>query len=626
MAGNASVSGSADAFEYMLFEGDPDHLKPVVCNPNPVTPWIDPNALKLSHRIGRGPFGDVWLATHHLRTEDYERYHEVAVKMIYPVKEDQIPTLLAKFDEIFYKCQGLGNVCFLHGTSIHSGRVCIVMKFYEGSLGDKMAHLKGGKLPLSDVLRYGIDLAKGILGLHSRGILVLNLKPCNFLLDENDQAILGEFGIPSLLFGLPLPKSDLVQRLGTPNYMAPEQWQPDIRGPVSFESDTWGFGCSILEMLSGYQPWRGKSPDEIYHLVVIKQEKPPIPSGLPPKVENLLWGCFEYDFRNRPLMTDIIEVFRSCRDAISSDDDSWSDLENKSARRTMTDWCLLKDHLQVGDTVRSRKPKNCCRPESMMIPEGIVVGMETEGDPNSFVLVRVHGFHNPLRVHSSVVERVTFGFAAGDWVRAKDEDKKHRSPIGILHSIDRDGKVTVGFVGMDTLWHGTYSELQMAESYYVGQFLRLKAKVSSPRFDWPRNRGGGWATGRISQILPNGCLVVKFPGMFSFGESLGFLADPSEVEIVSFSSCEGMVKKYQHLEDFHWAVRPLVIALGFFTALKLGVFVGKTVGKSRNKSENILVKGEVVQQHDGLNESNPQWLPPSVANILFRDSSVATAR
>jgi len=123
MARKASISRSTDAFEYMLFEGDPDHLKPVVCNPNQITPWIDSDALKLSHRIGRGPFGDVWLATHHHRTEDYDRYHEVAVKMIYPVREDEMPAFLAKFDEIFSMCQGLENVCFLHGVSIYNGRV-----------------------------------------------------------------------------------------------------------------------------------------------------------------------------------------------------------------------------------------------------------------------------------------------------------------------------------------------------------------------------------------------------------------------------------------------------------------------------------------------------------------------
>lgn len=33
-------------------------------------------------------------------------------------------------------------------------QIGIVFKFYEGSVGDQMARLKGGKLSLPDVLRY----------------------------------------------------------------------------------------------------------------------------------------------------------------------------------------------------------------------------------------------------------------------------------------------------------------------------------------------------------------------------------------------------------------------------------------------------------------------------------------
>lgn len=157
--------------------------------------------------------------------------------------------------------------------------------------------------------RYGIQLAKGISELHSIGLLVLNLKPSNLLLSEHDQLVLGDFGIPYLLLGISLSDSDMALRLGTPNYMAPEQWEPEVRGPISFETDTWGFGCSIMEMLTGIQPWFGKSVEEIYHSVVIKKEKPYIPSGLPPAVENVIIGCFEYDLRNRPLMTDILHAF-----------------------------------------------------------------------------------------------------------------------------------------------------------------------------------------------------------------------------------------------------------------------------------------------------------------------------
>jgi hypothetical protein len=113
-----------ESFEYMLLEKDPDHYRTVFSGPSQISPWIDPSMLNLKHRIGRGPFGDVWIATHHQRTEDYDRYHEVAVKMLHPVKDDQLQLFSARFDEIFGKCQGLGDVCFLHGVSTQNGRVC----------------------------------------------------------------------------------------------------------------------------------------------------------------------------------------------------------------------------------------------------------------------------------------------------------------------------------------------------------------------------------------------------------------------------------------------------------------------------------------------------------------------
>ncbi|KAJ0031621.1 hypothetical protein Pint_12421 [Pistacia integerrima] len=510
------------AYECEHFEGD-NRLRTVVATSKQKTWWINPATLKLRHRIGRGPFGETWLATLRGSREDYGEYHEVVVKMLHPVKEDHMRVLLDKLDDLFSKCQGVEGVCWLQGISAMNGKVCLVMKFYEGSVGDKMARHKGGKLSLSNAFRYIINLAQGILELHSKEILLLNLKPFNFLLDEYNQAIFGDVGIPFILLGIPLPSSDLARRIGTPNYMAPEQWQPEVRGPISFETDSWGFACSIVEMLTGVQPWCGKSAHEIYDAVVRKQKKPCIPSGLPPPIENVLLGCFEYDFRSRPLMTDILRVFKSLQNAVHSG--GWTDLESiipaEKSSSGYTEWFLSKDDLQVGDMVRSRKPANSCKPDNMDVPEGTVVGLEHSTERDGFVLVRVHGIHDPLRVHVSSLERVTFGFAAGDWVRMKEEDKRH-SPVGILHSIHRDGNVAVGFIGLETLRKGKSSELQMAG---ILQY---------------------W----ICWVLPNGCLVVKFPGRI---EEDYFLADPAEVEAVTFSTCPGMVKKYQHLEDHHWA-------------------------------------------------------------------------
>ncbi|KAJ4758077.1 Protein kinase superfamily protein [Rhynchospora pubera] len=610
------------SIEYILLGRNPDQSQEVSFSRNHINSWIDTGDLQLKHRIGRGQFGDVWIATRHLKGLGENRHHEVAVKMLHPLKDDQLFSFKARFDEVFSKCLGLTSVCNLRGISVQNGRVCIVMMFYEGSVGDKMARLKAGKLSLSDVLRYGAYLAQGVHDLHDRGILVLNLKPCNILLTESDHAILGDVGFPSLLINLSLPNPDMIQRLGSPNYMAPEQWQPSIRGPISYETDSWGFGCSILEMLSGTQPWRGRSPDEIFNSVVVRKERPSLPDGLPPEIENVLVGCFDYDLRNRPSMAHIIQAFKRCKD-MGYGDSTWTGAEDlkSSNQPTYTDWSLLKDDLRIGDTVRSRKPKNSCRPECMFIPEGTIVGIEEEKDTDGhfFVMVRVHGFHDPLRAHSSTIERVTYGYAVGDWVRLRYESGSH---VGILHGISREGSVTVGLIGMDRLYEGSYTDLQMSESYCVGQFIRVKASVSNPRFDWPRKKrcGGPYATGRISRIYPNGCLEVKFPGRFTLGENIAYLADPAEVELVNFEKCEGLVKKYQHLEDFHWAIRPLVVALGVFTALRVGIFVGgATVGRcSKKRAASYSPEEGTDQQPDG---QNGPWLPPSMANILFTSPS-----
>ncbi|KAM3327716.1 E3 ubiquitin-protein ligase KEG isoform X1 [Capsicum galapagoense] len=620
------ASPSASSFDYELYEGDPDHLRTVIAAPDPASPYIDPASIKLKHRIGRGYFGDVWSATHHQSTTDYDESHEVAIKMLHPVNEDQVKAFLSKFEELWVnlKSKQIQGICWLHGISVLSGRICIAMRSYEWSVGDKMARLKGGKLQLPDVLRYGIELAKVIQELHSMNVLVLNLKPTNFLLNEHDEVFLGDFGIPYLLLGVQPADADLAFRLGTPSYMAPEQWEPAVRGPIACETDAWGFGCSIIEMLTGFPPWFGRSVQDIYRSVVINQEKPQLPGGLPTAIENVLNGCFEYDFRNRPLMVDILQAFESSKNAVYSEGE-WSNivgtLSDKSKTRGFTTWYLSKDLLEVGDAIRSRKMFNSRKSQDSALLEGTVVGLEKDTDRDGFVLVRVPNLPSPLRVNASTIERVTCGLATGDWVRLVNENKKHSS-VGILHSVHRDGSVTAGFLGLETLWRGHCSEVQNAFPYFLGEFVQLKSNVRTPRFEWPQKRGGRWATGRISQILPNGCLVVQFPGRMVFGDEPNtFLADPDEVIHVSFDTCPSIIEKYQHLEDFHWSIRPLSIAFTLFTAVKLGVSVGKCINAKLKKDTKDHKTASDGRSQDGPAGGKFAWHRPTVANILFKDGA-----
>ncbi|GJT16082.1 hypothetical protein Tco_0874788 [Tanacetum coccineum] len=199
----------------------------------------------------------------------------------------------------------------------------------------------------------------------------------------------------------------------------------------------------------------------------------------------------------------------------------------------------------------------------MAVAKGIVVGLEKDTDRDGFVLIRVQGIHNPLRVNITTIELVTSGLAVGNWVHLLDYNRNHSS-IGILHSIDRDGSVTLGFIGLETLWKGRCSQLQMADPFSVGQFVMLKGNVLTPRFLWLHKREGIWATGKVVRILPNGCLVLQFLGKL-------------------------LVK--QRIEDHHWAVRPLMVACGVLMAVNFGFIVGHNMGSRLKKGRGSRTHG-----------------------------------
>ncbi|CAI9771501.1 unnamed protein product [Fraxinus pennsylvanica] len=296
----------------------------------------------------------------------------------------------------------------------------------------------------------------------------------------------------------------------------------------------------------------------MHNLVVKKQEKPHILSGLPPAIENVVVGCFEHDNRSRPLMAYILHAFKrdlliSCANTsdipfeqyAASDsvqmtssqnavyqDRGWMGLGSRMIREKpsgsgYTEWFLAKDHLQTpirvhvstfklvtfrlaaGDWVRLKKGDKKHSPVGVLhsiTHDGSVavafIGLETlwKGNYSEFQMAKPYFYQDRgwMGLGSRMIREkpsgsgytewfltkdhlqlVTFGLAAGDWVRLKKEDKKH-SPVGVLHSITHDGSVAVAFIGLETLWKGNYSKFQMAKPYRIGQFIRLKSNVFSP--------------------------------------------------------------------------------------------------------------------------------------------------
>lgn len=129
MAGKVVNALSASFSEYEFLEVEDDKIRTMIAASNQRVPWIEPSNLKLRHRIGRGPFGDVWLATRYRSTEDCDQSYEVAIKMLHPIKQDDTRTLLDKFDYLYSKCQGLKYISSLQGISVISGKVRLAAKY-----------------------------------------------------------------------------------------------------------------------------------------------------------------------------------------------------------------------------------------------------------------------------------------------------------------------------------------------------------------------------------------------------------------------------------------------------------------------------------------------------------------
>ncbi|EKX35353.1 hypothetical protein GUITHDRAFT_146555 [Guillardia theta CCMP2712] len=244
--------------------------------------YIKPERVQLKRLLtNEGGIGEVWLGTLH----EESGQHDVAEERLMFTRETAVLFMAA------LRCH---NVC--------KGKMCIVMKLYRESMLSRMRRYPGGKLPLAEVQRYGLEICKAVAELHDQNIISQDLKPPNFLIgklaeltlsspepapsDDLDHCVVADFGISRVIektIGVHMPSN--VQ--GTFNYMSPESFDPELFGGVTFKADSWSFACSLIEMLSGVKPWDGIKMAPIVRKVLNK-EIPQIPPGLPSPLENLI--------------------------------------------------------------------------------------------------------------------------------------------------------------------------------------------------------------------------------------------------------------------------------------------------------------------------------------------------
>eukprot|EP00258_Populus_trichocarpa_P014408 XP_006368632.1 E3 ubiquitin-protein ligase KEG isoform X1 [Populus trichocarpa] len=259
--------------------------------------------------------------------------HRVAVKKVEIGEEMEVDWVLGQLESLRKAAMWCRNVCTFHGVVKMDGCLGIVTDRCYGSVESEMQRNEG-RLTLEQILRYGADIARGVAELHAAGVVCMNIKPSNLLLDSSGRAVVSDYGLAAILKKPACRKarsecdsakihSCMDCTMLSPNYTAPEAWEPvkkslnlfwDDAIGISVESDAWSFGCALVEMCTGSIPWAVLSADEIYRAVVKGRKLPPqyasvVGVGMPRELWKMIGECLQFKASKRPAFSAMLAIF-----------------------------------------------------------------------------------------------------------------------------------------------------------------------------------------------------------------------------------------------------------------------------------------------------------------------------
>jgi TolB-like protein len=225
---------------------------PLLAKPTPVLPRQLGGRYHIVREIARGGMATVHLA------DDPKHGRQVAVKVLHTEKRSRLGR--KRFSREIEIAAGLSHphILPLHDsgevlsqTSEHS-LLYFVSPFAAGeSLRDLL--LRETRVDVLEAVRLGREIALALDYAHRQGIVHLDIKPGNILLQEG-HAVIADFGIARVMAcagedtdtGAPAV-------LGTPSYMSPEQAEGST--DVDGRSDIYSLGCVLYEMVTGKRPF-----------------------------------------------------------------------------------------------------------------------------------------------------------------------------------------------------------------------------------------------------------------------------------------------------------------------------------------------------------------------------------
>ena len=133
----------------------------------------------------------------------------------------------------------------------------------------------------------------GLVAAHEAGVVHRDLKPANIMIDEDDQAVIMDFGIARSVSGGGATVAGAV--IGTLEYMAPEQ---AMAQPIDQRADVYAFGLILYDMVLG-QRQATRAESAVAELMARVQNPLPPARGVDPSIpeplERIIDKCTQPD-------------------------------------------------------------------------------------------------------------------------------------------------------------------------------------------------------------------------------------------------------------------------------------------------------------------------------------------
>jgi len=216
--------------------------------------WI--GKYKVLEEIGRGGFAIVYKA------RDTELDRIVALKVLHPYwTADQGFTTRFRREARTAARLRHPHIVTVHDAGEAEGQLYIAMEYLPGRTLRALLETEGvlsleRALPILEQVAEALDYA------HGQGVVHRDVKPGNVMVEETergDWATLMDFGLVKAMARSSVLTSQGTL-LGSPEYMAPEQADPERTAEIGPAADRYALGIVAYQMLTGRVPFPGNTP------------------------------------------------------------------------------------------------------------------------------------------------------------------------------------------------------------------------------------------------------------------------------------------------------------------------------------------------------------------------------